>query len=42
LCWVCFPTPEGLLHVPRHPRQHMGAINGTNIVLKNYVSVQSE
>jgi len=34
LCGVVFPTPESSLHVSRHPCQHMGAINGTNVVLK--------
>ena len=34
LCGVVFPTPESNLHVSRHPCQHMGAINGTNAVLK--------
>jgi hypothetical protein len=35
LCGICFPTPESLLHVSRHPCQYMCAINGTNIVLKS-------
>ena len=34
LCGVVFPTPESNMHVSRHPCQHMGAINGTNAVLK--------
>ena len=34
LCGVMFPTSESSLHVSRHPCQHMGAINGTNAVLK--------
>ena len=34
LCGVVFPTPESLLHVSRHPCQHMCAINGTNTVLE--------
>jgi hypothetical protein len=32
---VVFPTSKSsLLHVSRHPCQHMGAINGNNAVLK--------
>ena len=38
LCEIVFPTPESLLHVSRHTCQHMGAINGTNTVLKKGVS----
>jgi hypothetical protein len=34
MCWFFLPTPESLLHSPRHLSQAMGAINGSNTVLK--------
>jgi hypothetical protein len=36
LCGVVFSTPKSLLHMSRHPYQHMCAVNRINIVLEMF------